>query len=130
MKEKFEYMYSAPTPEERNEIINIRDQYLPKTNRDQKLEELRKLDKKIKNVPTIFGLCFGVIGLLFFGAGMSFFLELTLYWYFGIPCSIIGIVLISIAYPIYKVVNRKYVEKYGKMIVKISDELLNNQDLK
>ena len=36
MSEKFKYEYSAPTMEERKEISSIRDQYLPKGEKEQK----------------------------------------------------------------------------------------------
>ena len=55
MGERFEYNYSAPTSEERQEIESIRNQYLPKNEVEIKLETLKKLDNKVKNIPLIFG---------------------------------------------------------------------------
>jgi len=125
MSEKFEFKYSAPTMGEREEIESIRKQYLPKDKSMNKIERLRYLDNKVKSIPLIVSLCFGVIGLLTFGLGMTFFLEWTKLWYLGIPCGLIGFALIIPAYPIYNKLLIKYKEKYGAEILEISEELLN-----
>ena len=125
MKEKFEYKYSAPSIEERREIDSIRKQYLPKEERESKLERLRHLDNLVKNVPTIYSLVLGVVGSLVFGTGMTFFLEWVELWYLGIPFSIIGLVMVSIAYPVYKKKLSKYKAKYSKEIIELSNELLS-----
>lgn len=124
MKEKFEYKYSAPSIEERKEIDSIRKQYLPKEERETKMERLRYLDNLVKSVPTIYSLILGVIGSLVFGTGMTFFLEWKDLWYFGIPFCIIGIVMASLAYPVYKKKLKQYKDKYSKEIIDLSNELL------
>lgn len=128
MSDKFEYKYSAPTIEERKEIDSIRSQYLPKDKSISKLEKLRSLDKKVKGIPQAFGLSFGIIGILIFGLGLTFFLEWTNYWYIGIPLSLVGTILMIMAYPIYTKVLNKYKEKYGKEIIQLSNELLNENN--
>ena len=47
-KEGFEYSYSAPTAGERREIEGIRSKYMPADERQQKLERLKALDRKVK----------------------------------------------------------------------------------
>ena len=74
MAEKFEYNYSAPTTQERKEIESIRSKYLPKEKVDSKIERIKYLDNKISNTKIIFSLTFGIISLLLFGTGLSFFL--------------------------------------------------------
>ena len=128
MKEKFEYKYSAPTMEERKEIDSIRNRYLPKDKTATKMDKLRYLDNKVKNVPIIYALTFGIVGILTFGLGLTFFLEWTQLWYIGIPCSLLGIVLMLIAYPIYNHLLKKYKDKYGKEILELSNELLNEKE--
>ena len=127
-KEKFEYKYSAPTMEERREIDSIRSQYLPKDKSLTKMDQLRQLDRKVKNTPIIFALTFGVVGILTFGTGLTFFLEWTDLWYLGVPISIIGVVLMLVAYPLYAKLTQKYKEKYGKQIIELSNELLNEEE--
>lgn len=124
---KFEYKYQAPTIEERREIDAIRSQYLPKDKELVKLDRLRSLDQKVKNTPLIYSLSFGVIGTLLFGTGMTFFLEWTTYWYYGIPFGIVGIILIILAYPIHKKVYKKMKDKYSEEIIALSNELLNEE---
>ena len=60
-----------------------------------------------------------------FGTGMTFFLEWVELWYLGIPFSIIGLVMVSIAYPVYKKKLSKYKAKYSKEIIELSNELLS-----
>ena len=43
-KESFEYTYSAP---EQEEVRKIRDKYLPREERENKLEQLRRLDRSV-----------------------------------------------------------------------------------
>lgn len=125
MSNKFEYKYEAPSLEERKEIDSIRQQYLPKDKNVSKMEELRNLHNKVKNVPMIWGISLGVVGILFFGTSMTFFLEWSALWYCGIPFAIIGTILIALAYPVYKKIEQKYKDKYGKQILELSNELLN-----
>lgn len=132
MSDKFEYKYVAPTLEEQKEINRIRNQYLPKNKTMTKFERLQYLDNKIKSVSTSAGISLGVIGLLMFGTGLTFFLEWIKFWYFGIPFSVIGIFLISIANLVYNKVKKKYTDKYSDEIIQLSNELLgeNKSDLK
>ena len=125
MSKKFEYKYSAPTMEERKEIDSIRSQYLPKEQVMTKIERLRYLDNKVKNTPLVWSLSFGIVGALIFGLGLTFYLEWTSFWYMGIPFSIIGLILAIIAYPLYKKMLEKYKSKYGKEIIELSNELLD-----
>ena len=127
MSNKFEYTYTAPTIEERKEIDRIRNQYLPHDKTMNKMERLRYLDNKVKTIPMILSLSFGVIGLLLFGTGLTFFLEWSSYWYIGIPFGIIGVVLIALAYPIYKKILTKQKSKYSAEIIELSNELLKEE---
>lgn len=130
MSNKFEYKYTAPTIEERKEIDSIRSQYLPKDKSMTKIERLRYLDKKVKDFPLILSLCFGIIGTLIFGAGLTFFLEWSDYWYIGIPFSLIGVCLIALAYPIYKKSLLMQKKKYSAEIIELSNELLEEIEKK
>lgn len=129
MSEKFKYEYSAPTMEERKEISSIRDQYLPKGEKEQKLERLRKLDSKVKNIPLIWALSQGIIGSLIFGTSMTFFLEWTEFWYIGIPFSIVGFIVMISTYPIYVKILKHIKNKYKDEIINISNELLKEENL-
>lgn len=125
MEEKFEYKYEAPTLEERKEIDSIRNQYLPKDEKTLKLERIRYLDNKVKNIPMIISLSLGVVGLLCFGLCLTFFLEWTDYKLIGIIPGIIGLILIGVAYPIYSYSSKRLKNKYKEEIIKLSNELLD-----
>lgn len=128
MSEKFKYKYEAPTIEERKEIDSIRREYLPKDESMSKLERLRYLNNKVKSIPTILGLCLGIGGLLLFGTGMTFFLEWTSVWYFGVPFVVVGIIVAILAYPIYTACLKKLKNKYSQEILALSNELLDWED--
>lgn len=127
MSKKFEYNYSAPTAEERKEIDSIRNQYLPKTENYSMIEQLRVLDKKVKTRPIFICILLGIVGVLTFGLGLTFFLEWSEYWYIGFPISIIGIVIMVCTYPIYVSLVAKYKSKYGPKIIEISNSLLKEE---
>ena len=44
MADKFEYKYNAPTQEEKDEINEILNNYLPKDEKKSKIELLRKIN--------------------------------------------------------------------------------------
>lgn len=127
MSEKFEYKYTAPTDQEKREIEAIKRQYVKVEEPTSKLERLRELDAKVKRMPTILALTLGIVGTLLFGTGMTFFLEWITLWYVGIPFSVIGLILISLAMPVYKKIKQKNIDKYRDEIIKLSDSLLNEE---
>lgn len=134
MEEKktgFEYTYSAPTEQERKEIESIRRQYQaqPVSDREEKLNRLRKLDSFVKNSATTVALILGVVGLLIFGLGMTMVLEWELYIW-GVVVGAVGLTPLMIAYPVYNLMLNKNKEKYGEQILMLTEELLNDKNEK
>ena len=127
MSNQFNFRYSAPTEEERKEIDSIRRQYSPQEKTETKLERLRRLDSLVKNTAIIWSLCLGIIGSLIFGLGLSMILEWNI-WLWGIVLMIIGSVPMAIAYPVYKTKLKKYKNCYGEEILRLSEELLNEDN--
>lgn len=125
MSNDFEYNYKAPTKEERMEIESIRNSYIPKDEPSNKMERLRKLDFKVKNLPVAFSIAFGVIGSLIFGLGLAMILEWNIILW-GILVGVVGFFITILAYPVYKFITQKLKNKYSEEIIKLSDELLNN----
>ncbi|HIX09401.1 MAG TPA: hypothetical protein H9683_04380 [Firmicutes bacterium] len=123
---KFRYTYTAPTEEERREIESIRAAYR-KDVRSEKLERLRRLNARVKNVAMSVALTLGVLGLLVFGLGMTMILE----WGIlagGVAVSAAGVLPMAAAAPAYNFVLRRGKEKYGEEIVRLSEELLGDDD--
>ena len=124
MSNQFNFKYTAPSQEERKEIDSIRRQYTPQDKTETKLERLRRLDGLVKNTAIVWSLVLGIIGCLIFGLGLTMVLEWSiLLW--GIILMAIGSVPMAIAYPVYKFVLNKGKEKYGDEILRLSEELLN-----
>ena len=123
---KFEYKYSVPTKDERKEVEEIR-KYYGGTEKESKLERLRKLDGKAKTPPMLWSLSLGIIGTLIFGGGMSMVMLLEA-WYWivlGVVVALIGLIPVGLAYSVYKKVAKKYKDKYGEEILQLSEEILN-----
>lgn len=129
MKEKFNYTYTAPTEREREEIEDIRRRYLPEDKEESPLVRLRKLDSRVKRMPTAIAVTMGVIGILVFGFGLCLILEFDqMLW--GVIVSLIGAAPMAAAYFAYKKLFALNKRKYAAEILKISDELLNNREKK
>lgn len=122
--EKFKFTYSAPTKSERNEIEDIRKNYLPKSQGNKKLQRLKTLDSKVKNTPTILALVVGILGTLIFGLGLTMILEWNIsVW--GVIVSAVGLVPTILANFVYKSMKDRLTEKYREEILALSEELLN-----
>lgn len=124
--EKFNFTYSAPTKSEREEIEDIRKNYLPKAKENNKLIRLKKLDSIVKDIPMAISLSTGIIGTLIFGLGLTMILEWQII-VFGVLVSILGIIPVALAYFAYKKLLNKLTEKHREEILKLSEELLNEE---
>lgn len=93
-EETFEYRYSAKQQEE---IEAIRRKYLPKE--EDKMEQLRQMDKRVSRKGTIISIIIGVI----------------------------GIVMITLAYPLYERITKKERKKIAPLILKLADELKSKE---
>lgn len=126
-KDKFDFSYVAPSEQERREIESIKRQYVPTLKKEDKLDELRDLNKKVVQPPSIIGLTVGILGTLIMGVGMTMVLEWgNLAW--GITVGIIGTAIAAASYPVYRALLGRNKRKYGQKIIELSDELLNTQD--
>lgn len=107
---------------------NIASEYAPK--KTSKLVALKKLDRKVKQVPEIFGYSLGVISSLILGIGMCFSmgvlgnnsLPMIL---MGVGIGILGIVGVSVNYPIYKKILKNRKMKYGNDIIQLANDIAN-----
>lgn len=117
-KEQFEYTYSAKQQEE---VKKIRQKYIPKE--ENKMEQLRRLDKSATDKGIIWSLTVGIIGVLIFGSGMS----LVMVWQnfiVGIPLGLVGVVFATYTYPLYNRIVKKQREKIAPKIIELTDELI------
>lgn len=121
---QFNYTYKAPTEQERKEIEAIKRQYEAPKSEEGKLERLRRLNNYVNGLATALSLIAGIGGILIFGLGLAMVLEWGLIVW-GIIVMVVGIPPVIIAYPVYNKLIKRGKEKYGKEIIKLSDELLN-----
>lgn len=126
--EEFKFTYSA---KEQEELRKIRQKYVPKE--VDRMEQLRKLDAGVTRKAVVISLAAGVIGTLILGFGMSLIMTdvgetLGLYGtiqvVLGVVIGMIGVVLVSVAYPIYNRIARKERERIAPEIIRLTDELM------
>jgi len=126
MSEKYEYNYKALTPEEKKMVMDIKNQYAEKPKKEaNKVDKLVALDKKVKSIPIAISLTFGIIGTSLFALGMILVLHYNEILN-GAIIGVIGIILFSVAYPIYSFIYNKRKDKYKKEIIELSDEILKD----
>lgn len=121
-KETFHYTYSASQQEE---IKKIREKYAAPEEREDKMEQLRRLDKSVPKPGTVVSLIVGIISTLVMGTGMSMCMVGSDGLFFpGIIVGVIGILGVIIAYPIYNAITKKRRAKLAPEIIRLTDELM------
>ncbi|MDO4272134.1 MAG: hypothetical protein Q4D16_00570 [Eubacteriales bacterium] len=113
--------YKASEQEQRK-AEDIRRQYIP--HRDNKMEQLQKVDNKVKTPGRIAACILGVIGVLVMGAGMSMIMVWDVMTT-GLALSIPGMVAALLAYPLYALITNSRKKKYADEIMRLSDSLVN-----
>lgn len=118
--EAFEYTYS---PTQQAEIKEIRKKYLPKE--EDKMEQLRKLDKNATARGTKMSILVGTVSSLIMGTGMSCCMVWTDSLLIpGILIGIVGLLGVAAAYPLYLHITKKERERIAPEILRLSEELL------
>lgn len=125
--EKFTYSYSVPTENEKKEIEEIKRRYQNETKEESDFTKLKKLDNKVKKLPSIISLTLGIVGILIFGLGLTMILEWKLLVW-GIIVTLVGCIPTVIAYPVYSFIFKLNKEKYGDEIIALSEKLLNEKE--
>jgi len=114
----FNYTYSA---QQQEEVKSIREKYAPRE--ENKLEQLRMLDQSTNKPATIAALAVGITSSLLLGTGMACVMEWDMF-IVGLAVGLVGMVGVSLAYPIYMAMTNKRREKLAPQILKLSDELM------
>ena len=114
-------------------VEKIRTKYVEK--KDSSLDELRKLDKKVKTPAEVFAYIFGSISALIMGAGMSLVMtdvanmlglgDMTVP---GIAVGVVGMVLAIVNYPIYKGILNSRKKKYSEQVIALSNKILSEEE--
>lgn len=121
----FEFTYSA---QQQKEVEEIRKKYLPKE--ENKMEQLLRLHSIPTQKAQASSIAIGVIGALILGTGMSLCMtELgaslgQFALVLGILVGLMGMVLVALAYPLYRHTLKKERKKIAPEILRLTDELL------
>lgn len=107
----------------------IRAQYIAKE--DTELDELRRLDTKVKRPANVFTYIFGSFSAIIMGSGMSLtmtdigeILKLSNTLVPGIIVGCVGLALVLINYPIYKHILNSRKKKYASEILSLSEKII------
>ena len=116
----FSYSYSA---KEQEEIRRIEEKYKEKTEKEDKLEKLRRLDAGVTAKGTMWAIIIGIAGTLLLGVGMCCCLVWTKLFVPGIILGVIGIAILSAAFPVYRIIIRKEKERIAPQILALTAQL-------
>ena len=114
--------------EQTRQIVKIRNYYVEKE--QSEFDKLKDLNRKVKNPANVFAYTFGTIGSLVMGSGMSLAMKVIgasnpILMPIGIGVGVVGIIMVSANYFLYKKIIERRKKKYAKEIVELSDQLLN-----
>lgn len=120
-KEKFSYTYSARQQEE---ILAIRQKYLPPV--EDKMEQLRKLDRQTNLPGIIAAIVVGLIGTVLFGVGLCCVTieSWEIYFVPGIFIGLVGLLLMIVAVPLNSILTKYMRKRMAEKVLAITDELL------
>lgn len=124
----FSYKYSASdnySAAEQIEIENIVNKYKLHNDRSSKINQIRKIDKKVTTFATSVSIIIGIVGLLIFGFGLSCVLvwKDTLF-IAGIINGIAGIAFMGLNPTINGIILEKRRAKYASKIIELSQNIL------
>ena len=109
--------------QDRKNAEHIRRQYVSRE--DNKIEQLRRLDNKVKLPGKVTAGILGTIGSLVMGAGMA----LVMVWEnmnMGLALSIPGMIVALLAFPAYALITGSRKKKYAEDIMRLSDDVITN----
>ena len=116
--------YQASEREQRK-AEGIRRQYVSRE--ENKMEQLQKLDSKVKLPGKIVGSILGVIGALVMGAGMS----LVMVWgnmAMGLALSIPGLAVLLLGFLAYYLITGSRKKKYAAEIMRLSSDVMTKKE--
>ena len=114
--------------QEKQFIRQVRAEYASMSEKEDKLEKLRKLDRTARRPAEIFAYTFGIVGALVLGVGMCLAMEVIgSLMPLGIVVGAVGIAMVAANYFLYRTILRSRKKKFAKEIVPLSDELLKNE---
>ncbi len=112
-------------------VQKIRTQYTEKETTG--IDQLKKLDKKVKRPANVFAYVFGSIGAVIMGSGMSLVMTdisktigIQNPMLYGIIIGVIGMLMAISNYPIFKGILNNRRKKYADQIIALSESIMLN----
>lgn len=112
-------------------VQKIRTQYTEKET--TQLDELKKLDAKVKKPANVFAYVFGSIAAIIMGSGMSLvmtdigeILGIASPMVYGIIIGVVGMLMAIVNYPLFKRILASRRKKYADKIIKLSDSIMKD----
>lgn len=112
-------------------VNKIRTQYTEKEHTC--LDALKELDAKVKRPANVFAYIFGSVSAVVMGAGMSLVMTeigalvgIENPMLPGIVIGILGMLMASVNYPIYKRILNARRKKYAPQIIALSDQIMKD----
>ncbi|MCM1083565.1 MAG: dihydropteridine reductase [Clostridium sp.] len=110
-------------------VQKIRTQYMEKES--SQLDELKKLDGKVKKPANVFAYIFGIFAAIIMGSGMSLVMTdigatigIDSPMAPGIVIGVVGMLMAIVNYPIYKNMLASRRRKYADEIIALSDKIM------
>ena len=110
-------------------VRKIRTEYTEQQHTE--LDELKALHAKVKRPANVFAYCYGSLGAIVMGAGMSLVMTDigvllgSAAMVAGIAVGLAGMAMVLTTYPIYKKLLDSRKKKYGPQILALSEKLMN-----
>ena len=90
------------------------------------IDKLKELDRKVKRPANVFAYVFGTVAALVLGTGMCFAMKVIGdSMAMGIVIGLIGILMVCVNYPIYKIILTARRKKHADEIIILSDRILS-----
>lgn len=114
-------------------VQKIRTQYTDKE--FSQLDELKKLDAKVKRPAKVFAYILGSIGAIVMGSGMSLVmtdigskLGIDDVMPVGIIVGVVGMLIAIVNYPAYKKILSSRREKYAEQVMRLSNKIMTDRN--
>lgn len=111
------------------EVEKIRSQYAEPMHTE--LDALKSLDARVRRPAVVFGVCYGSLGAIVLGTGMSLImtdigavLGMADTIVLGIAVGVVGLAMSCTTYPIYKKILNSRKKKYARQVMELSDRIM------
>ncbi len=111
------------------EVKKIRSQYASQPHTE--LDTLKVLDTRVRRPAIVFGGCYGSLGAIVLGTGMSLImtdigqlLGMTDTMVPGIAMGVVGLAMSCTTYPIYKKILNSRKKQYANQVMALSDRIM------